>query len=56
MENPAFKDDEDIPLMHDDISYTPVSEGSMTETTFSTPSEETPSEETPGSKVTQSVR
>ena len=44
MDNPAFKDDENIPLMHgdDDIPYTPViSEGSMAETTFSTPSEET---------------
>ena len=49
MDNPAFKDDENIPLMHDDdddddIRYTHT--GEEGETSFSTLSEETP-----GSKI-----
>ena len=53
MDNPAFKDDENIPLMHnddddDDIPYTPT--GEVGEKRFST---STLSEETPGSKVTR---
>ena len=48
MDNPGFRDDENIPLMPDDDIPPPPTgeEGSMAETTFSTPSEETP-----GSKV-----
>ena len=50
MDNPAFKVDENIPLMHDDddddTPYTPTWE--VDEKRFSTP---TMSEETPGSIV-----
>ena len=49
MDNPVFEGDENIPLMLDDDIPPPPpigEEGSMAETTFSTPSEETP-----GSKV-----